>query len=100
MGDKLVAGVQTCSLRNYPGGGSGGSIWITATSVAGTGAIHANGGGPKAGSNGGGGGGRVGAGEGRGGEEGWIWGWRDYLKKKKGSRGTAHGALTQKRTAC
>src|SRR5205085_3083457 len=29
---------------NYSGAGSGGSIWITATTLAGAGAIHANGG--------------------------------------------------------
>ena len=45
------------SLGSYAGGGSGGSLWLTAGSLAGTGTISANGG---AGSNGGGGaGGRI-----------------------------------------
>ncbi|HMN42004.1 MAG TPA: GC-type dockerin domain-anchored protein [Phycisphaerales bacterium] len=43
----------------YSGGGSGGSIWITAATVTGTGTIHANGRGYNACATGGGGGGRV-----------------------------------------
>jgi len=55
---KGTSGLATPNPNFYSGGGAGGSLWITAPSVQGAGAIEAAGG-AGAGSRGGGGGGRV-----------------------------------------